>query len=179
MGTREVSKPKWSKKDFLKEVVCIGLGIKRKPPESLVKVATRKYQRCVCVCVHACVYTHTHAQAYSVSWTRPQLWRPTTLHHIEPWVPHLGWKLIEGLGNYQLLWCWAQFPGHSVQGRKRAAGLAVVPFSLGVQFNLILFVISDSVGYHPRNCLPWSETQCFIADIESNFSFVETSEMAF
>ena len=50
----------------------------------------------------------------------------------------------------------------------------MVPFSLGVRFSLILFVISDSVGYRPRNCLPWSETQCFIANIKSNFSFVET-----
>lgn len=160
MGTREVSKPKWSKKGFLKEVMCMGLGIKRKPPASLVKVTTGKYRRCVCMCacLCACTCVHRHVQCR----TRPQLWRPMmTLHHVEAWVPHLGWKLIEGLGNYQLLWYWAQFHGHSVQGRDRAAGLAVAPFSLGVWFNLILFVFSDSVGYHPRSCLPWSDSMLY------------------
>ena len=126
-------------------------------------------ETCVYVCMFVCV--HMHAQTCSVSWTRPQLWRPMTLHHVEAWVPHLGWKLIEGLGNYQLLWYWAQFHGHSVQGWNRTAGLTVAPFSLGVWFNLILFVISDSIGYHPRSCLPWSETQCFIADIKSKSKY--------
>lgn len=64
-------------------------------------------------------------------------------------------------------------------GAKQGSVLSCGPLSLGVWFKSISFFISNSVGYHPRNGVAWSETHCFIANIKKEFSVVETSEIAF
>lgn len=134
---------------------------KKQQPES-----TRHVCACVPVCVRARVFSVLNWTTALKSWDSSPYRSLGITFGLEA---DLGTGKLSAYANS---WSFCS-------GAQQSSQVSCGPFSLGVWFNLISFVISDSVGYQSRNRLPWSETQCFIANIKKDFPFVETSEMAF